>query len=312
MIRLRRNATERDFHSPKPSLPLIVCSAIVLAACGLVTSGLIATLAAVAWDPCSLFGAGFLLPFPLMLAAELYRGVFRRNASAAHYTAIFLFVCGGLALFGFAMSLGETLLENGQLPPLPLCATLLAIGVGATLAGWLSRRWSQRLKMFAVDETKIVATTRFSMRELIGAVAAVACIAAVSAYFIRKTPPQYAQHVSRDQAPFGLPENAIDISFCQGFRGTIAYEFTTTESAFVDWVNSGIGSFESQAANVSLRPISPQYTIQRFCSLSTDLKGQELTTIAKGLYYDWSKEDRRVKAAFDRTSNRAYYFASFH
>lgn len=40
--------------------------------------------------------------------------------------------------------------------------------------------------------------------------------------------------------------------------------------------------------------------------------GPDEITINDGLIYTWSNEDRGVQAAFDRTTNRAYYFAHFH
>lgn len=143
-------------------------------------------------------------------------------------------------------------------------------------------------------------------------IAAIAFVVCLVSGFVRSTPPRYAEHVTRDKAPFGLPANATDISFCQGVRGTIAYEFTIDEDDFKAWVASGIGSFESNAASVPVAPITTPYTIRRYNALTRDLTGPEEITITQGLYYDWSKEDRGVHAAYDRTTGRAYYFAHFH
>ncbi|MEZ6089903.1 MAG: hypothetical protein R3C05_18120 [Pirellulaceae bacterium] len=150
------------------------------------------------------------------------------------------------------------------------------------------------------------------MFELLVAVTAIACVPALAVYFVRSTPPRYAENVPRDKAPFGLPAEASDVSFCQGFRGTIAYEFAIKEDAFIEWVESGIGSVESDAAKVAIQPITAPYSIPRYSSLMATLTGPDSITIANGLYYAWSKEDRGVHAAFDRSTNRAYYFAHFH
>jgi hypothetical protein len=50
----------------------------------------------------------------------------------------------------------------------------------------------------------------------------------------------------------------------------------------------------------------------RYYVYSTELKGPDRITINSGLSYSWSKEDRGVHAAFDRTTGRAYYQAHFH
>ncbi len=84
--------------------------------------------------------------------------------------------------------------------------------------------WSRRLKRSATAGAHAAARVWFSMRELLVAVAAIACVTALVTYFVRSTPPRYAENVARDKAPFGLPAEATEISFCQGFRGTIAYD----------------------------------------------------------------------------------------
>lgn len=140
----------------------------------------------------------------------------------------------------------------------------------------------------------------------------VAVISGLTSYFSRGTLPRFAENVDRSQAPRGLPPDATSISYCQGHRGMIAYEFTIDEDGFRRWVNSGIGSFESEAADVPIRPISEPFRIRRYYCLSPELVGPEFATITQGLYYSWSKEDRGVEAVFDSTKNRAYYHAHYH
>ena len=142
---------------------------------------------------------------------------------------------------------------------------------------------------------------RFSLRELLLVVTVVAVICGLTSYIARGTLPRCAENVDRSKAPFDLPLEATDISYARGYRGTIIYEFTIDEDGFRKWVNSGIGSLESQSADVPLRPISSPVRIYRY-------NGQ-FATIKQGLYYSWSKEDRGVDAVFDSTANRAYYCA---
>ncbi|MEM6471344.1 MAG: hypothetical protein AAF802_17415 [Planctomycetota bacterium] len=131
----------------------------------------------------------------------------------------------------------------------------------------------------------------------------------MTASFIRSTPPRYAENVSVADAPFGLPPSAIDVSFCQGSRGTIAYEFTVDETSFREWVAEGIGSIESNASNTILEQITTPVSITRYNAYSSELNGPDSITVNNGLHYSWSLEDRGVQAVFDPNTSRAYYFA---
>ena len=136
--------------------------------------------------------------------------------------------------------------------------------------------------------------------------------AALASYFIYTEPPQFAEHVTRDAAPVNLPPGATDVSYCLGVRGTVAYEFTITEPEFRAWVEGGIGSIESEAANVPLKEIGESYAIPSFLYLVDGASGMEEAVITDGLFYEWMNEDRGAYAAFDRQTNRAYYHAHFH
>lgn len=266
----------------------------------------------VTWDPCSLIGGGIVLPLPTALAIQQYRGTFRSNAKAALISSVLLFVVAGFALFALAMTLGEMIVEDVRIPWTSLLLPLLGTGVVSGASAWMNLSWSRRLNHSAPLDVHMADRVSFWKHELMVAVTAIALVTALVAFFVRSTPPRYAENVPRDKAPFGLPTEATEISFCQGFRGTIAYEFTIDEKGFVNWVESRIGSLESEAANISIKPIAVPYSIQRYNSLTADLTGPDSITIANGLYYEWSKEDRGVYAAFDRTANRAYYFAHSH
>lgn len=296
---------------PKRSISLILLSVAVLASCVLLISGAIAMFT-ITWDPCSLIGGVIVLPLPAALAIQQYRGTFRYNAKAASISCVLLFIVAGFALIAFTMTLGEMIVEDVRIPWRSLILPMLATGVVAGASAWINLSWSRRLRRSAASDAHTADRVWFSMRELLVAVTAIACVTALVTYFVRSTPPRYAENVARDKAPFGLPAEANEISFCQGFRGTTAYEFTIDEKGFVEWVESGIGSLESDAANVSIQPITVPYSIRRYNSLTANLTGPDSITIANGLYYDWSKEDRGVYAAFDRTNNRAYYYAHFH
>jgi hypothetical protein len=289
-------------------MPLALC-AIVVIGLSLVLISIAIAAFTVTWDPCSVLGGVILLPLPTVLAVQQYRGAFRANASAAFTSAVLLFVVAGIGLFGFVTTFGELVLEGMGLPWWDLLVPMLMIGIAAGLAGWLNLRWSRRIRRIAVTFSDTIGSPQFSLRELLGAFAAIQGVIALATYIVYSTPPQYAENVSRDAAPFGLPPRASDVSYCRGSRGTIAYEFSIDEGGFIEWVRSGIGSLECQSAGVELKPIVTPYRIRRYYAISLDLQGPDEIVIADGLYYAWYKEDRGVYAAFDRKTGRAYYFA---
>lgn len=297
--------------SLKPPFALVGSSLFVLAACMLWISVAISALT-VTWDPCSLFSGFALLQLFAYLAFHQYSGTFRHDSKSAFITSLFLFVVGGMAWLAVAITLIEMPVEGVRIPWLSLLTPLFGFGVVCGAFAWINLSWSRRIERSLPADEQSADWTRFSIRELMAAVAAIACVIALTTFIVRSAPPRHAENVSRDKAPFGLPAEASGISYCQGIRGTIAYEFTIDEKGFVKWVESGIGSIESEAANVTVQPIKAPYTIRRYCNLAPGLTGQDSITVVNGLFYNWSKEDRGVHAAFDRTTNRAYYYAHFH
>lgn len=293
-------------ETPKPTTLLVALSVLVIAFSLFLVSAALAAFT-VTWDPCSLIGGAIILPLPAALAIQQYRATFRRAAPAALTAAVILFIIGGLAAFAFATTFGEIAMGGGELPWFSLLLPMLAVAIVGLFGGWLNLRSRRNL-----PETAIGAGWQFSRREILVALAAICVLTGLTASFIRSTPPRYAENVSVAEAPFGLPANATDISFCQGFRGSIAYEFTVDETSFRDWVADGIGSIESNASNTQLDPITTPVSITRYNAYSSELNGPDSITVNIGLHYSWSFEDRGVYAVFDSTTNRAYYFAHFH
>ena len=60
------------------------------------------------------------------------------------------------------------------------------------------------------------------------------------------------------------------------------------------------------------KPITAPFKITCYSALSSELSGPDSITVTNGLCYEWYKEDRGIYAAFDRSTNRAYYSAHFH
>lgn len=301
---------EHSYH-PKRPISLIILSLCVLAACvGLIAAAI--AMLTVIWDPLSLLGGIILLPFPSLLLTQQYLGTFRNQIRGAVITSCLLFLVAAAALLTFVMTLGEVVMAGAEIPWIRLLHPMLAVGCVSCISAWANLRWSQRLKQTTTVPAYKGARVWFSKLDLLAFVAAMVSVSALATLFIQAIPPRFAENVSSDKAPFGLPREATRVSFYQGYRGTIAYEFEIEEKGFVEWVESGIGSPESNSANIQLQTITIPYSVRRYTSLAPHLNGSDSITIANGLYYEWSKEDRGVYAAFDRTTGRAYYFAQFH
>lgn len=291
----------------KPSLSYVVVSCLTIAASLFLITLAISAFSR-AWDPCSLLGGVVLLPLPSALAYQQYRAAFRLNRGAAKSAATLQFIVGAFSAALFIICTTQFIKGGGYVPWLEFLLPTFAVSVLSGVTGWLNVRWYRGLP----DSIEPLLGPRFSLRELLVAVAVLGAMIAITCSFIRSTPPKYAEHVDIADAPFGLPTTAIDISYCQGFRGTIAYEFTIDELKFREWVDSGIGSAESESANVAILQISTPINITRYNALSSDLTGPDSISVSAGLHYSWSYEDRGVYALFDSTTNRAYYFAHFH
>jgi len=293
--------------SPKPSLPFIAVSLLVILACLLLISAALAVLV-VKWSAFPLVGGAFLLPLPCALAIHQYLATFRRVQTAAKFSATLLFITSALAALAFVLTVGELVARIGDMPRIGLLLPSGSIAFIGAIAGSLNLRWARKLS----DATETSSRIRFSIRELLTGVAAVSVMTATTSSFVRTPPPKYAEHVRITDAPFGLPASAKDISFCQGLRGSIAYEFAVDELSFRQWVASGIGSTESKSAGIPPLPITAPVSITRYNAYSADLTGPDSITVAKGLHYSWSYDDRGVYVVFDSATNRVYYCAQFH
>jgi hypothetical protein len=296
---------------PKPTIALQILSAIIIAGCVFAFSIGLSALT-ITWDPCTAFLSGvFFLPLSAALGIQQYRGTFWRNRKAALFAAICLFIVGGLLWLTFLVNLGEILLSGGRAGLLlDSFWPMLVVGTLAAVAGWANEHWSRLLKVESASS--LIRPGQFTLRDLLVGVAVISEMIASVTFLLREVRPQFAEHVASKDAPFSLPVNARDVSYCQGVRGSIAYEFTIDEEGFKDWINSGVGSIESISAKVTLDPITAPVTIDRFNSLSRELKGPESITVSNGLFYSWSKEGRGVHAVFDRNTNRAYFEAHFN
>ena len=298
---------------PQRSWQLTISSVLVIAGATLMAGSLLTSLYST--DELNILAGLFFLPFPLAFIILQYRGIFQRHPGCAEFAGAMLLAASGILAF-IACPVILKSLKNWHLPAL---ASALSFGIPLIMLGlvllFISRlnfRWEKYLKCHYADTSTRPPKFRFSIRELLGAMALVSVIAGLGVTLPRDDSPRYAEHVSADKVRLNLPDNATDISYAKGFRGTIAYEFTTDEKSFIEWFESGIGSFEAEAAGVPLKQITQPTGIRRYYEFSDSLTGPDYFQISNGLEYYWSEEDRHVHAIFDRDTNRAYYSAAYH
>lgn len=245
-----------------------------------------------------------LLPLCLFFAVYQYRGTFRRSAGAAKVASTMLYAFAAFLLFAAAVTAAESVRDRILLRLMFFLLPLLIIALICAVAATINLRWSRKLRAAIAEGAKIPDQRGFTLRELLLAVGIIAAVTGVTSQLVRSAPPRFAEGVDASAAKLHLPAGASNVSYRRGVRGTVTYEFTTDEQSFRQWVESGIGSIEAEAAEIPLRDITTPFSIRRYA-------GDDMT-IRSGLYYTWSKEDRGVHAGFDRTTGRGYYDAHYH
>jgi len=313
---------------PKRPTMFLVSSVLVLAQCLFFISGALATFV-ITWPPYSAVLGVIVLPPAIIVAVCQYLAAFRGNAGAPKAAAVFVII-GGVAppvflvvLFVLGAVDGAEVLLPLVLVILPMLASLeelgrpfgaavllflLGMGPMGCLAGWLNRRRGRQLEAAGVSEGDTLGLARFSLQELMLFVTVAAGIMSATTYFVHALPPQYAEHVLPEKTPFNIPENATDVCFCRNARLAKAYEFTIDEEGFRAWIEAGVDGVAPWHEDGSLWPIAGTYTIRRYHGLSPELTGPKSITIADGLYYEWRQGSERIYTAFDRETNRAYYY----
>ncbi len=287
-----------DHTHLRPPGHLIVTSLLILALCVALAAMAVAALGQT-WNAGSVLGGVVLLPLPLALGWQQYRAAVCASASAAVVAMWMLIMLGGfVALFtvGTAVTLRDQPIAVPRAVPLAaLAASLFCFG-----AAWANRRWARALV------ERGVAVQRVRGWRLAILVLLLVAIGPVAAFFIHTTLPQFAEHVEFESPPFGIPAPARDICYCQGARGALAYEFTIDEDGFRDWTQHRLGAVLTVVAQ-ELRPIDTPVLMDRYSSLRSGLEQPDSVTITAGWYVEWSDRNRRVRAAFDATTRRAYY-----
>lgn len=256
----------------------------------------------------------FILPFCGWFAAIQYRGAFRGVACASRVASVLLYIGSGLMLLGvFATS--TELIVSGSFHPLPAAEffAYLVVGAFGVAAARMNAVWSERVRDAVALGWAPPPRDRYTPRELLGGAAVFALMAGVATSMVLTEPPHYAEHIDASQAPFDLPPGAKDVCYHFGIRTPTAYEFTTDETSFLAWATAEIEGWDPRPASDAIQEIVDPARIARYVSRKTTPAESWFVTISNGLHYSRSSikdasSDISLEIAFDRTTNRAYYF----
>jgi len=119
--------------------------------------------------------------------------------------------------------------------------------------------------------------------------------------------PQVFEHLSAEDAPYDLPKGASDASgiTAAAFWPWWAYEFTTSEDAFIEWAKEHEYSLQEIGDNPTHVSVDSRYL--GYLEASPDDK-ENLIIITDGLYHRWEFEDQYRSVIFDRNKKRAYVY----
>jgi len=286
---------------PQPSLPLVIASWLVVGGCIFWGSLSVAMGIKQSWDPCAIFGGVIFSAGSLVLGGAQYLGTFRRDVRAAGCCCAILFAVGGLLLTGITVGIAEQLMKEGGNLPLEVAATFASVGALFVAAGWLNYRWQRQLSLPSRNSRW---SWRLSLREILGFMSAAGVCLGISMYFINTSPERFAEHLETTNPPFGIPAGAKDICYCQGWRGTIAYEFTIDEARFRNWAEAQFADRKDShhEENGTMR-------VTTYRTLLPDFHDVEQLEIPHAVIYSWAEADAGTYAVFDRDTNRVYYFS---
>jgi hypothetical protein len=220
-----------------------------------------------------------------------YRGTFQGDPASARK-----------ASFAWGLIAGLLLLINPWLGPLIWSAG------GLGLANWCRYRQLQQLHAKHPELQGIRLNPRGESRVWLG----ILCVALCTGLPFFLPSPETVEHVDAEQAGINLPEGATDVSYTNTYSN-LAFEFTTDEQRFREWITSERYAPEAGARGGVLVEIEGQHAIPRYlrfaerkvdAPLAED--DQDYATLTDGLWYGWSIEDRGLHAAFDRKTGRGY------
>ena len=279
----------------QPSGLLVTISMAMLALCLWGAGTALALLLARGDDYAYIFGA-VLGGWSIWIGQLLYRSTFRHSVHAATACRVSLWLSAmfmAYLLIGCFVKGPDTFVVAG------IISSLLSL---FALSAWLQGNWIYRLCEQSARSCANRARS-FSLGDLLISIAAIACLLGGLASSRRALLPRMGEHLRPDQVAFPLPTEARDVSYYSVGWYDQAYAFTIDESGFRLWAEQRGCPNLQPAGNLEWRRYFTHLRLPDFnrapLSIADGLEGNDGLTHCDG-----------VHVAFDRKSQRAFYFFS--
>ena len=305
---------EQSNEPEKPqrrSVVAIVLGCLLIAFCLWVFAGM----AALSWDP-SYGHAALAAIFPgvplLWIAFRQYRALFScepwqmRSFSGCFITmAVLAFLPLLLTVANLFRDTGE---ELRWIFGMMLIITIITMSLGI-----ISVNNNRKRGLVGDSDLKLSFPflDHYWKRDVIGLFVMGLIVAGIMAYTISEIPPQYKKNVPYEQMYLRslFPENGRDFCYRRGGRSTLICEFTIDEQGFRDWIASDKKWEPCRPIQeddwVDILPPSAYETGEREWG-----EGETPPKISDGLYASRGSHNGH-RAAFDRATNRVYYWSFY-
>lgn len=265
-------------------------------------------------NPMALIGLIGLVPFVGPLLWCQYRGTFRGIANCAAVAGRLLYGLGLFILFGYVSNVAEAVDKHGR-PPLQAMYDLWGLGVAALPILAAARSNQLRARSLRASSTRVHAQHLHrptSQRQLLGELALISIVIAVTMYQHQVRGPRSAEHLNRADVPFAVPAEATDVSYGRSAFSTLAYEFTIDEPGFRAWVTQHFEKSDAPGRKlIEIKDVTTfgrECSISRYTSLIPDPAGDHDAKVSDGLCFERHFEDQRRQTVYNRVNQRAYFY----
>lgn len=297
-------------EQPRPSVPLVVLSLLVMGGCAVV-AGFGAALPIVLEFPPAIIFSFIVLIGCLAISANQFLGTFRRWPGSALACGLACLFAGTLWLIIFSL----TVLEDLHLRPPPYpdrgdqIAIVLGICFGCLLlwAGMANLLWHIQLKR-STWSSEPIPVWRFSFQELFLLMTVLAIGLASTGYQLRQLPPKWGENVEPQRAGHDLPASAQNICFSRA-RGVFALEFTLDEAGFREWVITSHPHDERW--QTPLEPISSACEVTRYWKGNRPPAQPTVVKVNQGLILEGKYAGSSLQVVFDQEASKVYLYETW-
>ena len=306
------NQTEPNPTSeqPRPSVPLVVLSLLVLGGCAVVAGFGVALPIVMEFPPAVVFSF-LLLAVCLTISLNQFLGTFRRWPGSALAVGLVGLFVGTLWLIMLALAVFETFHMRPEIyhdrGEQVLLWVSVCIGLLLLWAGMANLLWHIRLKR-STGPSEPIPRWRFSFQELFLLMTVLAVGLASTGYQLRQMPPKWGENVELQRARYDLPASAQNICFSRA-AGVFALEFTLDEAGFREWVSTGHPHDERWHA--LLEPISSTCEVPRYWKANRPPAQPTVVKVNQGLILQGNYGGSTLQVLFDQETGKVYLYETW-